>query len=91
MRGGPGCGDRDRFQDFVRNMFGYASVKNFVGTLSTLAHMQNREGQAGTVCASEHSQSARRLLQAGCTRMSAATSWLFTTMQQHPHQDVMLG
>ena len=43
MQSGPGCSDLDRFQDFVRRMFGYASVKNFVGTLSTLAKFQNRE------------------------------------------------
>ncbi|KAK9809564.1 hypothetical protein WJX73_002464 [Symbiochloris irregularis] len=43
LRDGPGCSDWDRFQDFVRRMFGYASARNFVSTLSTLARFRDRD------------------------------------------------
>ena len=48
VRSGPGCADRDNFADFVRRLFGYSSVKNFVGTLSTLARFNSKE-PTGTV------------------------------------------
>ena len=55
--GGPGCTDQDRFEDYVRRMFGYASVKNFVGTLGTLANIQKR-GAGGESSPPAHQEKA---------------------------------